>query len=289
MNNFILRTSLFICKNRNAITKLPVCTQNLCKIKQSSRQFSLFSYHLNKKPTLDDLLKEDESDKKEKQKKSYFEEQTMPMKSRIAIVSVVSAGVCGFWLYLKTQKEDREIVQREEDCSKVDIGNADFTLTDHTGKRVTKKDFMGKWLLLYFGFTHCPDICPEELDRITEIVSEINESKGMPNLQPVFMSVDPRRDTPEAMTEYLKDFHPSFIGLTGTEEEIKLATKSFRVYYSLGPKDDDNDYIVDHSIIMYLMDPRGHFVDYYGSRSTPTTDVVSGITKRMKNYMRLHG
>jgi len=194
-----------------------------------------------------------------------------------------------FWYYLQTKKEKDDILQREEECSKVDIGNSDFTLTDHTGKRVSKKNFLGKWLLLYFGFTHCPDICPEELDRITEIVNKINNDKNTPDLLPIFMSVDPRRDTPEAMTEYLKDFHPSFVGLTGTEEEIKLATKSFRVYYSLGPKDDDNDYIVDHSIIMYLMDPRGQFVDYYGSRATPITDVVSGISKRMSNYIRLHG
>merc|ERR1719427_1477070 len=136
------------------------------------------------------------------------------MKSRIAIVSVVSAGVCGFWLYLKTQKEDREIVQREEDCSKVDIGNADFTLTDHTGKRVTKKDFMGKWLLLYFGFTHCPDICPEELDRITEIVNKINNDKNTPDLLPIFMSVDPRRDTPEAMTKTPLIYYPFSCQLT---------------------------------------------------------------------------
>ena len=77
--------------------------------------------------------------------------------------------------------------------------------------------------------------------------------KNTPDLLPIFMSVDPRRDTPEAMTEYLKDFHPTFVGLTGTEEEIKLATKSFRVYYSLGPKDDDNDYIVSFYLSIFNM------------------------------------
>jgi len=239
-----------------------------------------------KGPTIDDILKNESNEVK---KKKYIEENKIPLATRFAAVSVVSALVGAFWYYLQTKKEKDDIMQREEECSKVDIGNSDFTLTDHTGARVSKKDFLGKWLLLYFGFTHCPDICPEELDRITEIVNKINMDKNTPDLLPIFMSVDPRRDTPEAMTEYLKDFHPTFVGLTGTEEEIKLATKSFRVYYSLGPKDDDNDYIVDHSIIMYLMDPRGQFVDYYGSRATPIADVVSGISKRMRNYIRLHG
>jgi len=271
-----------------------VLSRNLYKVHHARcRHISIFSHNLNKKRTLDDLFNEDKDDEKkeepDKRKRIIRDEKPVSVKLRVSIVSTVLAILGCVWYYLKNQKEELELIQREEECSKTDIGSVDFTLTDHTGKRVSKKDFIGKWLILYFGFTHCPDICPEELERITDIVTMINESKEVGDLQPVFMSVDPRRDSPEAVAQYLKDFHPTFVGLTGTEEEIKTATKSFRVYYSLGPKDNDDDYIVDHSIIMYLMDPRGQFVDYYGSRGTAVEEIAAGITKRMKNYKRLHG
>jgi len=244
------------------------------------------SHNLMKDQTIksfDDLLKDDQS------KKESTPNNSASMKSRLIVVSTLSFFIVVVWYYLKTDKETKDIEAREEDCKKVDIGNADFDLVDHTGKKVSKKDFLGKWLIMYFGFTHCPDICPEELERITDIVDDINKNSKLPDLLPVFMSVDPARDTPKAISEYLKDFHPTFVGLTGTEDQIKIATKSFRVYYSSGPKDDENDYIVDHSIIMYLMDPNGNFVDYYGSRSTSVDTIVESISKRMNNFLRLHG
>ncbi|XP_076820497.1 protein SCO2 homolog, mitochondrial-like [Clavelina lepadiformis] len=225
----------------------------------------------------------------DEEKKEFDTDAPLPMRNRIIVVSIVVTGFGILYYLLQQKKENERITQRDQQVSQVDIGAGDYNLVDNTGKRVSKKDFLGKWLLLYFGFTHCPDICPEELEKMAEIIDLVDADKSVPDLLPMFLTVDPERDTPEAINTYVKEFHPKFVGLTGTKQEIKEATKAFRVYFSAGPKDEDNDYIVDHTIVMYLMNPKGNFVDYYGSRSVPTEKIVSGIKKNMKNYKRLHG
>ncbi|EPY83630.1 hypothetical protein CB1_000547004 [Camelus ferus] len=132
-----------------------------------------------------------------------------------------------------------------------------FSLTTHTGEPKTNKDYLGQWVLIYFGFTHCPDICPEELEKMIQVVDEIDSIPTLPNLTPLFITIDPERDTKEAIANYVKEFSPKLIGLTGTKEEIDQVARAFRVYYSPGPKDEDEDYIVDHTIIMYLIGPDG--------------------------------
>lgn len=186
-------------------------------------------------------------------------------------------------------RKQKKLEDQEVNLSKIDIGAQDYELIDHEGNRRTKESFLGRWLLLYFGFTHCPDICPEELEKMAEVVDEVDADKSVANLQPIFVSVDPERDTPEVVKKYVKEFHTKFIGLTGTKAEVKQAAKAFRIYFSAGPKDEDNDYIVDHSIVMYLMNPKGLFVDYYGSRVTPKHEIVNSIKRNMKNYAKLHG
>ncbi|ESO95694.1 hypothetical protein LOTGIDRAFT_160245 [Lottia gigantea] len=158
-----------------------------------------------------------------------------------------------------------------------------WSLVDFNGELKTSKDFHGKWILVYFGFTHCPDICPEELEKIAEVVDEIDDNPNVPNLTPLFITVDPDRDTIGAMKEYLKEFSQKVIGFTGTSDQIDNVCKAFRVYYSKGPLDEDGDYIVDHTIITYLVGPDGNFVQYYG-QNVEAPEFTKSVIEKMKTY-----
>ena len=184
----------------------------------------------------------------------------------------------------KERKENMEQSKPKVSKGKALIGGP-FTLVNTEGETVTDKDFLGKWLLVYFGFTFCPDICPEELEKIGEIIELINSQPSAPDIQPIFISVDPKRDTPELIKSYLADFHPKFIGLTGTTEQIKRATKSYRVYYSEGPDQAPGamEYIVDHSIVTFLVDPRGDFCKNFGQKST-AEDAATQIAEKMNEF-----
>ena len=138
------------------------------------------------------------------------------------------------------------------------VGGA-FHLTDHNGKDFSDADLKGKYSLVYFGFTHCPDICPEELDKMAGMIDAVKEKHGEGVLRNVFISCDPARDTPEVMKRYLAEFHGDILGMTGTWQEVKDVCKAYRVYFST-PADvkPGQDYLVDHSIYFYLM---GEFLE----------------------------
>jgi len=195
-------------------------------------------------------------------------------------VFLVTGGVIVF--YVKNLKELKEI-EREKERTK-SIGKAaiggPFELIDTNGKTVTNKDFTGKWILLYFGFCHCPDICPDQLEKISSIIERLEKIKSLPEIQPLFVTVDPHRDTVEHIKDYIKDFHPRMIGLTGSDEQIKNVCKAYRVYYSSGPKDEDNDYIVDHTVILYLLNADGEFTDYFGQNRT-IEEITGAISTKM--------
>lgn len=121
-----------------------------------------------------------------------------------------------------------------------------FNLVDQHGKPFTDKDLLGKWALMYFGFTNCPDICPEELDKMAAVVDMIDKESG-PVITPVFVSVDPARDGVPQVAKYVEEFHPRLIGLTGDYDDVKQACKSYRVYFSTPPDAKaTDDYLVDH-------------------------------------------
>lgn len=141
-----------------------------------------------------------------------------------------------------------------------------FTLTDQNGKRVSEKDFLGKYMLVFFGYTYCPDVCPTELQVMTEALSQMGVKGG--DIQPVFVSIDPERDTPEMVKAYVENFSPRLVGLTGSADDVAGAAKAFRVYYKKVEKGAADAYLMDHSSIIYLMDRDGRFAKHF----TYTTD-----------------
>ncbi len=138
----------------------------------------------------------------------------------------------------------------------------DFSLTDGKGKTITNKDFRGKHMLIYFGFTHCPDICPTSLLLIQNAINQLGD-KGK-NIVPIFITLDPERDTPEAVGQYVAHFGPNLVGLSGTAEQIKHVADAYKIYYrKVEDKDSAMGYVIDHSGFMYLMGPDGKYVTHF--------------------------
>jgi protein SCO1 len=147
-----------------------------------------------------------------------------------------------------------------------------FALTDQDGRRVTDSSYRGKAMAVFFGFTNCPDICPTGLARMAEIMDALGPDAA--KLQPIFVTVDPRRDTPEVMKSYVEHFSDRIIGLTGSEAEIAAVAKAYRVYFKIqGDPATDPNYVVDHSAFVYVMDAKGGFVGTF----TPDTQVDAAV------------
>lgn len=174
--------------------------------------------------------------------------------------SVTIAGLYGLYQY-QYQRQ----LSRQRSVGKPDLGGP-FELVDPDGKTVRSKDLVGQWVLIYFGFTKCPDICPEEMEKVTTVLHNL-EASGR-QIQPVFITIDPSRDTQARLKEYFDghDFHKKTIALTGSHDAIKKACRAYRVYFTrpLPEEIARGDYLLDHSIISYLVDPEGNFVDYFG-------------------------
>ena len=136
----------------------------------------------------------------------------------------------------------------------IDIGGP-FTLTDHNGSKITEKSFPGKFLLITFGYTFCPDICPTGLARITAALNRLGKTADL--VQPLFISVDPNRDTPEALATYVTHFHPKMRGLTGNKDEIDSVTRTYRILRHVVHQDDASEYLLNHTTFFYLVAPTG--------------------------------
>ena len=136
-----------------------------------------------------------------------------------------------------------------------------FALTDQNGVRRTDADFRGKLMLVYFGFTYCPDICPTDLQQMALAVDQLGPAGG--TVQPVFITVDPARDTVEHLKDYMALFHPRFVGLTGDAAAIRQAARAYRVYYEKVEREDKSDYTLDHSVFIYLMDRDGRYLGFF--------------------------
>jgi len=149
----------------------------------------------------------------------------------------------------------------------VSIGGP-FQLTDHTGKAVTEADYQGKYMLIYFGYTFCPDVCPTSLGIVSDALDMLDPAE-LDKIVPIFISVDPDRDTPEALADFVPHFHEKMVGMTGTHEQVKAAARAYKAYFAKVNEDDpDGNYLMDHSSITYLMGPDGKYAAHF-SHGTP--------------------
>ena len=162
--------------------------------------------------------------------------------------------------------------------SGVSIGGP-FTLAATDGRRVTEKDFLGSYPLIYFGFTYCPDVCPTELAVMAAALDKLGPDGD--RVRPIMITVDPERDTVELLRDYVAAFHPRLIGLTGTLEEVQAAAAAYRVYFAKTEKDANGDYSVDHSSVVYLMGPEGEYLTVFG-RDVDADAMAEGIRRAMR-------
>lgn len=197
--------------------------------------------------------------------------QTRSILILAAIAALAILAVAGALLY-------RSLLAQEEQGTAL-IGGP-FTMTDQNGRRVAEKDFLGRPMLVSFGFTFCPDVCPGQLLRITQALPLLGD-KGKA-IQPVFVTVDPARDTPEALKSYLSNFAPGYVGLTGSPEDVAAMARAYRVYYAKVDNSAAADsYTMDHSAIIYLMDAKGRFLKHFSDNNGDAASLAKGIEEAL--------
>jgi len=212
----------------------------------------------------DDMLKsEADAEKSTPEATSAQPGKTTRLGMVVGLIAVISmAGL----IYVMQQKhrasDPADPVSTSKQTGIASIGGP-FTLTDHTGKNVTEQDFRGKFLLVMFGYTYCPDICPTTLSTMSDAMDLLGDEAG--RVTPVFITIDPERDSVDQLKEYVTYFHPRLVALTGSAEQIKAVARVYRVYYAKAAenKEDAEDYQMDHSSISYLMGPDGKFIAHF--------------------------
>ncbi len=193
----------------------------------------------------------------------------IPLLAAVAVAVIASIGLL-FWL----------AGNRKNNADQPVIGGA-FELVDQNGKPFTEKNLKGKYSLIYFGYTYCPDVCPTELQTMTQALEMLGPLAK--KIRPVMISVDPERDKPEVLKEYLTNFYPGFVGLTGTPEQIRKAGQAYRVFYRKTDEKSASDYLMDHSSIVYLMDPEGRYLKHFAYGTSPEK-MAEGIRKAIEKY-----
>ena len=175
--------------------------------------------------------------------------------SALALIFVLFTGA-GIWMVTQSTNE-----------SGTSLVGGPFELIDHTGRTVTEADFTDTHKLVYFGYTFCPDICPSGLTTISTALDLLGEDAI--RIKPLFITIDPNRDTVGALASYHEHFHPSFSNLTGTPEQIATVARAYRVFYRKAESEDTSDYLMDHSTVTYLMGPSGEYITHFGHDVTP--------------------
>jgi protein SCO1/2 len=172
----------------------------------------------------------------------------------LAIVLLTLAGCLGFYA-LDASWINKKILG-------VALIGGPFEMLNQNGAKVTEKDFAGKPALMFFGYTYCPDVCPTELQIMSATLDQLGDKAK--DVQPVFVTIDPERDTPAVMKSYLESFGPRWIGLTGTPDQVRLITRAWHVFYEKRDnKAAPNDYLMDHSSFIFLMGADGKFLKHF--------------------------
>ncbi len=192
--------------------------------------------------------------------------------TRRALISLLLAALvlCGILLF---KLYERQFLSGSTGTAEV---GGPFELVNQDGATVTDADFRGKLMLIYFGFTFCPDACPTALGVMGAAIEKLDVAGE--RVVPMLISIDPARDTPQALKEYVGNFHPRMVGLTGTDEQIATVAKEFKVFYQKAAGATGEDYQMDHSNLIYLMDGEGKFLTYFGAQATPD-EVAEAIRK----------
>lgn len=193
----------------------------------------------------------------------------------VFVAAVAVAGVAGEYLWQAV--EPLAASRRAETRSQRPSIGGSYHLTSHDGQEVTERTYLGKVQLVFFGFTSCPDVCPTALSTMASLMDRLGSDAG--KVQPIFITVDPERDTQERLAEYVDVFHPSIVGLTGTATEIAEATRGFGVFYKKVPGEADGEYTMDHSASTFVLDGQGKFHSTLDSHETE--DVMLAKLKRV--------
>lgn len=196
------------------------------------------------------------------------------------LVGIAAASVVAYY-NIERERRLESAMGKVVSTGKPAIGGP-WSLIDLDGNLVTNVSFQGKWLLLYFGFARCPDICPSEMAKISRVIDQLKEThpKLASGLVPVFVSVDPARDSLTALKEYSKDFHPDYVFLTGSPLQVQDMAKEYRVYVSKAEETYDGDYLVDHSIVVYFHDDKGGLSDCFTQSMRPK-DISEKVIEKM--------
>lgn len=202
------------------------------------------------------------------------------MKLHVVVLAILSFAIGGLAAMAILPHGRERLFSGLPSAGKALVGGS-FSLLDHTGRRVTDTDFRGRYMLVYFGFTYCPDVCPSGLQIIAGALQKIGPKAD--RLTPLFITVDPERDTPAQLAEYVKSFDPRLIGLTGTPAEIAAVAKAYRVYYKkVVDEKSTAGFTIDHTALMYLMDPKGSYVSHF-SHTISVDALAERLSKTIAN------
>ncbi len=191
--------------------------------------------------------------------------------ARLAAALALALAALGAVLFLTPWGRSLWSKEGEATIGQALIGGP-FHLTDQNGKPRTDADFRGQYLLVYFGYTSCPDVCPTTLQTITNAMDKLGADAA--KVTPIFITVDPERDTTDVLKAYASNFHPRLVALTGSADEIAAAAKAYRIYYA--KVGEGTNYSMDHSSIVYLMGPDGKYLGHFGMDAT-ADDIAAGI------------